>query len=80
MSDNVWDTKLSEDASIGKDDNNPKKLDSSNPKVKINVKLNDFPVGYWDSDNDAMHIVQWYNDNRMAVEEKSLDFFKQNKK
>ena len=78
MSDNFWDTKLSEDASIGKDDNNPKKLDLSTPKVKINVKLNDFPVGYWDSDNDAMHIVQWYNDNRMAVAEKSLDFFKQN--
>ena len=78
MSDNFWDTKLSEDASIGKDDNNPKKLDISKPKVKINVKLNDFPVGYWDSDNDAMHIVQWYNDNRVAVEQKSLDFFKQN--
>ena len=78
MSDNFWDTKLSEDASIGKDDNNPKKLDLTTPKLKINVKLNDFPVGYWDSDNDAMHIVQWYNDNRMAVAEKSLDFFKQN--
>ena len=78
MSDNFWDTKLSEDASIGNDDNNPKKLEISKPKVKINVKLEDFPVGYWDSDNDAIHIVQWYNDNRMAVEEKSLDFFKQN--
>ena len=78
MSDNFWDTELSGDASIGKDDNKPKKLDISKPKVKINVKLEDFPVGYWDSDNDAIHIVQWYNDNRMAVEEKSLDFFKQN--
>ena len=78
MSDNFWDTKLSEDASIGKDDNNPKKLGVSNRKVAINVKLEDFPVGYWDSDNDAIHIVQWYNDNRVAVEEKSLGFFKQN--
>ena len=78
MSDNFWDSKLSEDQSIGKDDNNLKKLDISKSKVKINVKLEDFPVGYWDSDNDAIHIVQWYNDNRMAVEEKSLDFFKHN--
>ena len=78
MSDNFWDTKLSGDAPVGKDDNNPKKLDVSKTKVKINVKLEDFPVGYWDSDNDAIHIVQWHNDNRMAVEEKSLDFFKQN--
>jgi hypothetical protein len=78
MSDNFWDTKLSEGASTGKGDKNPKKLDLSKQKVKINVKLEDFPVGYWDSDNDAIHIVQWYNDNRMAVEEKSLDFFKHN--
>ena len=78
MSDNFWDTKLSGDAPVGKGDNNPKKLDVSKTKVKINVKLEDFPVGYWDSDNDAIHIVQWYNDNRMAVEEKSLDFFKHN--
>ena len=78
MSDNFWETKLSEEASTGKSDKNPKKLDLSKQKVKINVKLEDFPVGYWDSDNDAIHIVQWYNDNRMAVEEKSLDFFKHN--
>ena len=44
MSDNFWDTKLSGDAPVGKDDNKPKKLDISKPKVKINVKLEDFPV------------------------------------
>ncbi len=77
MSDNFWDVNLPKDDQA-KEPETLKEKEDINPVVEINVSLSDFPVGNWDSDNDAMHIVQWYNDNRMAVEEKGLDFFKSN--
>lgn len=78
MSDNFWETNLSDE-----EDNTapPSQLKDEPIKPsdapKINVTLDDFPVSNWNSDNDARHIVEWYNNNRMAVEEKSLSFFKQ---
>ena len=74
MSDNFWDVNLA------KQDEQAEELEIPKEKeviaaVEIDVSLSDFPVGNWDSDNDAMHIVLWYNDNRMTVEEKGLDYF-----
>ena len=76
MSDNFWDVNLAKQDEQAEELEIPKEKEESKPIVHIDVSLSDFPVGNWDSDNDAMHIVQWYNDNRMAVDEKGLDFFK----
>lgn len=48
----------------------------SNDESKINVELRDFPIYDWDSDNDALKIVDWYNENSVASGRKNLDFFK----
>ena len=78
MSGNFWETNLSDE------EDNTAQLPESKQEPsqalnipKIDITLDDFPVSNWDSDNDAWHIVEWYNNNRMAVDEKSLSFFKQ---
>ena len=76
MSDNFWDVNLAKQDEQAEELEIPKEKEVVTPSVEIDVSLSDFPVGNWNSDNDAMHIVQWYNDNRMAVDEKDLDFFK----
>ena len=76
MSDNFWDVNLPKQDEKAEDLEIPKEKEESKPIAHIDVSLSDFPVGNWNSDNDAMHIVQWYNDNRTAVGEKDLDFFK----
>ena len=78
MSDNFWDVKLNEkdeSAERAKEDDSQRKV--TTPVPKIEVDLADFPVDTWDSDNDAHEIVDWYNQNRLASEEKSLAVFKQ---
>lgn len=45
-------------------------------EVKIDVGLDDFPIYEWDSDNDALKIIDWYNQNSVAPGKKNLDFFK----
>ena len=77
MSDNFWDEQLSgDDTKNEADKSSRKRIDSTEHNVNINVTLDDFPVNNWDSDNDGQEIVHWYNDNRMAEDEKTLDFFK----
>ena len=76
MSDNFWDVNLAKQNEHTEELEMPKEKATVTPVVEFDISLSDFPVGNWDSDNDAMHIVQWYNDNRLAVDEKSLDFFK----
>ena len=77
MSNNFWDEQLSGDDSKNEaDKSSRKRIDSTERNVKINVTLDDFPVNNWDSDNDGQEIVHWYNDNRMAEDEKTLEFFK----
>ena len=77
MSNNFWEEQLSDDGSKDEaDKSSRKRIDSSEHNVKINVTLDDFPVNNWDSDNDGQEIVYWYNNNRMAEDEKSLEFFK----
>jgi len=76
MSDNFWDVNLAKQDEQVEELEIPKEKEESKPIVHIDVSLSDFPVGNWDSDNDAMHIVHWYNDNRMVALEKGLDFFK----
>ena len=76
MSDNFWDVNLAKQDEQAEELEIPKEKEVVTPAVEIDVSLSDFPVGNWDSDNDAMHIVLWYNDNRMTVEEKGLDYFK----
>ena len=76
MSDNFWD-QLPENGSKGKEDDSAlERRNSRKSDIKINVTLHDFPVNNWNSDNDARLIVDWYNKNRMAEEEKTLEFFK----
>ena len=76
MSDNFWDVNLAKQDEQTEELEIPKEKEVVTPAVEIDVSLSDFPVGNWDSDNDEMHIVLWYNDNRIAVEEKGLDYFK----
>lgn len=77
MSNNFWEEQLSGDDSKGEaDKSSRKRIDSSERNVKIDVTLDDFPVNNWDSDNDGQEIVYWYNNNRMAEDEKTLEFFK----
>ena len=76
MSDNFWDVNLAKQDEQTEELEIPKEKEVVTPAVEIDVSLSDFPVGNWNSDNDAMHIVLWYNENRMAVEEKGLDYFK----
>jgi len=77
MSNNFWDEQLSGDDSKNEaDKSSRKRTDSTERNVKINVTLDDFPVNNWDSDNDGQEIVHWYNNNRMAEAEKTLEFFK----
>ena len=77
MSNNFWEEQLSDDGSKDEaDKSSRKRIDSTERNVKINVSLDDFPVDNWDSDNDGQEIVYWYNNNRMAEDEKSLEFFK----
>tara|TARA_B100001142_G_scaffold329966_1_gene395360 strand:+ start:6327 stop:7196 length:870 start_codon:yes stop_codon:yes gene_type:complete len=77
MSNNFWDEQLSgDDPKNEADKSSRKRIDSTEHNVNINVTLDDFPVNNWDSDNDGQEIVHWYNDNRMAEDEKTLDFFK----
>ena len=76
MSDNFWDVNLAKQNEHTEELEMPKEKATVTPVVEFDISLSDFPVGNWDSDNDAMHIVQWYNDNRLAGDEKSLDFFK----
>ena len=77
MSNNFWEEQLSDDGSKDEaDKSSRKRIDSTERNVKINVTLDDFPVNNWDSDNDGQEIVYWYNNNRMAEDEKSLEFFK----
>ena len=78
MSDNFWDVKLNEkdeSAERAKEDDSQRKV--TTPVPKIEVDLADFPVNTWDSDNDANEIVDWYNQNRLASEGKTLEEFKQ---
>ena len=75
MSDNFWDVNLAKQDEQAEELEIPKEKEESKPIVHIDVSLSDFPVGNWNSDNDAMHIVQWYNDNRMAVDRKRPRFF-----
>ena len=73
MSDNFWDVKLNEkdeSAERAKEDDSQRK--ATTPVPKIEVDLADFPVDTWDSDNDANEIVDWYNQNRLASEGKTL--------
>ena len=44
--------------------------------IDIDVGLDDFPIYDWDSDNDALKIIDWYNQNSVAPGKKNLDFFK----
>lgn len=77
MSNNFWDEQLSgDDPKNEADKSSRKRIDSTEHNVNINVTLDDFPVNNWDSDNDGQEIVHWYNDNRMAEDEKTLEFFK----
>ena len=77
MSNNFWEEQLSDDGSKDEAEKSSRqRIDSSRHNVKIDVTLDDFPVNNWDSDNDGQEIVDWYNDNRMAVDEKTLEFFK----
>ena len=46
------------------------------PGIEIDVGLDDFPIYEWDSDNDALKIIDWYNQNSEAPGKKNLDFFK----
>ena len=78
MSDNFWDVKVNEkdeSAERAKEDDSQRKV--TTPVPKIEVDLADFPVNTWDSDNDANEIVDWYNQNRLASEGKTLEEFKQ---
>ena len=78
MSDNFWDVKLNEkdeSAERAKEDDSQRKVRT--PVPKIEVDLADFSVDTWDSDNDANEIVDWYNQNRLASEGKTLEEFKQ---
>ena len=69
MSTNFWDEKLNEaDQSKSVEDKKKSPQELTKPvtksgREKINVTLADFPVGEWDSDNDAGEIVNWYNFN-----------------
>ena len=78
MSDNFWETNLSdEEDNVAQLSESKQEPSEAQNIPKIDITLDDFPVSNWDSDNDAWHIVEWYNNNRMAVDEKSLSFFKQ---
>ena len=78
MSGNFWETNLSdEEDKITQPPKSKQEPSQALNIPKIDITLDDFPVSNWDSDNDARHIVDWYNNNRMAVDEKSLSFFKQ---
>ena len=59
MSDNFWDVNLAKQDEQGEELEIPKEKELVEPAVEIDVSLSDFPVGNWDSDNDAMHIVLW---------------------
>ena len=78
MADNFWETKLNEKDELAE----PKKEDESKRKAiasvaKADVDLADFPVETWDSDSAANKIVDWYNANRLATEQKTLAEFKE---
>ena len=77
MTDNFWDVKLNEKDALAeqkKEDESQRKVKA--PVSKAEVVLADFPVDTWDSDHDANEIVDWYNQNRLASEEKTLEEFK----
>jgi len=77
MSDNFWDTELTDENGTKASGDDTKVVSEPISSVpKIEVTLADFPVNNWNSDNDAQHIVDWYNDNRMAVKAKNLENFK----
>jgi hypothetical protein len=77
MSDNFWDVKLNEkDELAERKKEDESKIKSTTPVPKAEVDLADFPVDTWDSDNDGYEIIDWYNANRLATEEKSLEEFK----
>ncbi len=78
MSDNFWDVKLNEkdeSAERAKEDDSQRKVRTPVPKAEVD--LADFPIDTWDSDSDGNEIVDWYNQNRLASEEKTLEEFKQ---
>ena len=78
MSDNFWDVKLNEkdeSAERAKEDDSQRKVRTPVPKAEVD--LADFPIDTWDSDSDGNEIVDWYNANRLASEEKTLAEFKQ---
>ena len=50
--------------------------DQAGQGIEIDVGLDDFPIYEWDSDNDALKIIDWYNQNSVAPGKKNLDFFK----
>lgn len=82
MSTNFWDEKLNEaDQPKSVEDKKKSPQELSKPvtksgREKINVTLADFPVGEWDSDNDAGEIVNWYNFNTNEANEKTVAQFK----
>ena len=77
MADNFWDVKLNEkDELAERKKEDESKTKATTPVPKVEVDLADFPVGTWDSDNDGNEIIDWYNANRLATEEKSLEEFK----
>ena len=82
MSTNFWDEKLNEaDQSKSVEDKKKSPQELTKPvtksgRGKINVTLADFPVGEWDSDNDAGEIVNWYNFNTKEGNEKTVAQFK----
>ena len=82
MSTNFWDEKLNEaDSSKSVEDKKKSPQELTKPvtksgREKINVTLADFPVGEWDSDNDAGEIVNWYNFNTKEGNEKTVAQFK----
>tara|TARA_B100000459_G_scaffold136641_1_gene93345 strand:+ start:4131 stop:4997 length:867 start_codon:yes stop_codon:yes gene_type:complete len=76
MSDNFWDQLPENDSKEKGDDSSFKNIDSQRSETKIHVTLDEFPVGTWNSDNDARFIVDWYNANRVSENKKTLEFFK----
>lgn len=81
MSDNFWEKKLDKNEQSTSAENEKISSNSTKPvtqlgRAKIRVTLADFPVGEWDSDNDAGEIVNWYNYNTIEGNEKTVAQFK----
>ena len=84
MSDNFWDTVAAESAE--KEESSPaaaKPEQTLSPfppalptesKPKYTASLSDFPVEEWGSKSDALHIIHWFNQERIKQGRSELNF------